>query len=291
MQCVTSVWQSGRKKRSAMDDRRAFLETKARRIRYLTVDCIASLGVGHVGGALSIAEVLAVLYSGAMRVDPKEPHMEGRDRLVLSKGHAGPALYAALANEGYFPVEELHTLNQPGTHLPSHADMRLTTGVDMTAGSLGQGFSCAVGIAAASKLKGDGATVFTLIGDGESEEGTIWEAAMSAAHYRLDNLIGFTDYNKYQIDGTVLEVGGLTGLEDKWRAFGWTALTVDGHDVIAIENAVNFAKTQRSCGRPVMIILDTVKGKGVAYAERLKAGSHNFAIDGALREQILEELR
>lgn len=274
-----------------MDERRAFLENKARRIRYLTVDCIASLGVGHVGGALSIAEVLAVLYSGAMRVDPKAPRMEGRDRLVLSKGHAGPALYAALANEGYFPLEELHTLNQPGTRLPSHADMRLTPGVDMTAGSLGQGFSCAVGIAAASKLKGDGAAVFALIGDGESEEGAIWEAGMSAAHYRLDNLIAFTDYNKYQIDGTVREVGGLTGLEEKWRAFGWTVLAVDGHDVIALESAVNYAKTQRNGGKPVMIIMDTVKGKGAAYAERLKAGSHNFAIDAALREQILEELR
>ncbi len=274
-----------------MDERREFLEKKAQRIRYLTIDCIASLGVGHVGGALSIAEVLAVLYSGAMRVDPKVPKLEGRDRLVLSKGHAGPALYAALANEGYFPLEELHTLNQPGTHLPSHADMQLTTGVDMTAGSLGQGFSCAVGIAAASKLKGDGATIFTLIGDGESEEGTIWEAGMSAAHYRLDNLIAFTDYNKYQIDGTVQEVGGLTGLADKWRAFGWTVLSVDGHDVIDIENAVNFAKKQRNCGKPIMVILDTVKGKGVAYAEQLKAGSHNFTIDSALREQILEELR
>jgi len=274
-----------------MDNRREYLENKAKRIRYLTIECIASLGVGHVGGALSIAEVLSVLYSGAMHVDPKNPKMEGRDRLVLSKGHAGPALYSALANEGYFPVEELYTLNKPGTRLPSHADMRLTTGVDMTAGSLGQGFSCAVGIAAASKLKKDGATIFAIIGDGESEEGTIWEAGMCAAHYKLDNLIAFTDYNKYQIDGNVLDVGGLMNLAEKWTAFGWTVLSVDGHDVLAIEKAIDFAKTQRNQGKPIMIILDTVKGKGVTYAENLKAGSHNFAINAELREQILAELR
>jgi len=274
-----------------MDNRREYLENKAKRIRYLTIECIASLGVGHVGGALSIADVLAVLYSGAMHVDPKNPKMEGRDRLVLSKGHAGPALYSALANEGYFPLEELYTLNKPGTNLPSHADMRLTTGVDMTAGSLGQGFSCAVGIAAASKLKKDGATIYAIVGDGESEEGTIWEAGMCAAHYKLDNLIAFTDYNKYQIDGSVLEVGGIENLAEKWTAFGWTVLSVDGHDVIAIEKAIDFAKTQRNQGKPIMIILDTVKGKGVTYAENLKASSHNFAINAELREQILAELR
>ena len=274
-----------------MDNRRDYLEQKAKRIRQLTISCIASLGVGHVGGALSICDVLAVLYSGAMHVDPANPKMEGRDRLVLSKGHAGPALYAALANEGFFPLDELSTLNKPGTKLPSHADMRLTTGIDMTAGSLGQGFSCAVGIAAGSKLRKDHATIYAIIGDGESQEGTIWEAAMSAAHYQLDNLIAFTDYNHCQIDGTVEDVAGMVRLEEKWNAFGWSTLSIDGHDVMAIEAAIAAAKAQRGLKKPIMIILNTVKGKGVTYAEKLGYASHNFTIDRQLCKEILEELR
>lgn len=174
----------------------AFIAQKAKMIRRLTIDSIGKLGVGHVGGCLSIADLLAVLYYGGyMRVDPKNPKMEGRDRLVISKGHAGPALYATLADRGFFPVEELDTLNRPNTHLPSHCDMLRTPGVDMTAGSLGQGFSCAVGIAIGSKIRGDGARIYVIIGDGESQEGQIWEAAMLAGHKKLDNLIAFTDYN------------------------------------------------------------------------------------------------
>lgn len=269
----------------------ADMRQKAQRIRYLTIDCIATLGVGHVGGALSICDLLAVLYSGHMRVNPADPKMEGRDRLVLSKGHAGPALYAALANEGFFPLEELKTLNKPNTNLPSHADMNLTKGVDMTVGSLGQGFGCAVGIALGSKLSKDDATIYAIIGDGESEEGMIWEAAMAAKHYELSNLIGFTDYNKMQIDGTIDEVAGIDEFQRKWEAFGWTAMTVDGHSVEELDAAIQFAKSLRNQKKPVMIIMNTIKGKGVSYAEQLGCGSHNFAIDEALKESILEEFQ
>ena len=169
------------------------LENVARNIRANIVECIASLGVGHIGGCLSIADVLAVLYGKQMRYDPKDPKKEGRDRLVCSKGHAGPAVYSALAEFGFFPKEELYTLNRGGTKLPSHCDMNKTPGVDMTAGSLGQGLSCALGAAIGSKLKGDGATIYAIIGDGESQEGQIWEAAMFAGSNKLDNLIVFTD--------------------------------------------------------------------------------------------------
>ena len=162
-------------------------------IRRMTVECIGSIGSGHIGGSMSIAELMKVLYFDKMNVDPANPKMEGRDRLVVSKGHAGPVVYATLALKGFFPKEWLYTLNKFGTNLPSHCDMNKTPGVDMTAGSLGQGFSCSVGIALGSKIKKDGATIYTVIGDGESQEGQIWEAAMLAASRKLDNLIAFTD--------------------------------------------------------------------------------------------------
>ena len=182
------------------------LKDAARDIRCDTLRCIGHLGVGHIGGCLSVAELLAVLYFEAMKIDPAQPKMPGRDRFICSKGHAGPAVYSALANRGYFDRSELLTLNQGGTNLPSHCDMNRTVGVDMTTGSLGQGFSCAVGVALGSKLEKDGATIYALIGDGESQEGQIWEAAMFAAAKKLDNLIAFTDYNKLQIDDTVAKV-------------------------------------------------------------------------------------
>ena len=208
------------------------LKTICKDIRCDIMTCIGHLGVGHIGGCLSIVELLAVLYFEEMNIDPAEPKMAGRDRFVCSKGHAGPAVYAALANRGYFPKSELLTLNQGGTHLPSHCDMNLTTGIDMTAGSLGQGFSCAAGIALGSKLENDGATIYALVGDGESQEGQIWEAAMFAAAKGLSNLIGFTDYNKLQIDDTVAKVNDIAPLGDKWAAFGWNVIDVeDGNDV------------------------------------------------------------
>lgn len=257
-----------------------------RDIRCDLVECIGHLGVGHIGGCLSIVDLLGVLYFREMNIDPANPKMPGRDRLVCSKGHAGPAVYAALANRGYFDKAELLTLNQGGTHLPSHCDMNLTTGIDMTTGSLGQGFSCAVGAALASKMEDDGATIFTIIGDGESQEGQIWEAAMFAAAKGLSNLVGFTDYNKLQIDGSVAQVNDIAPLGDKWAAFGWNVIDVaDGNDPDAIDEAVRFAKANRSTGRPTMVILNTLKGCGVSFVVEKGAGNHNmpFTEDDAAR--------
>ncbi|MDR1903605.1 MAG: transketolase [Treponema sp.] len=241
------------------DERRTFLNDKCRYIRYLIIDEIGKLGVGHVGGCLSVVEALVVLYSNHLRVNPREPKMSGRDRFVLSKGHAGPALYAVLADKGFFPIEWLDTLNRPGTNLPSHADMNRTPGVDMTTGSLGQGFSCAVGIALGARIRKDGARVYAVIGDGESDEGLIWEAAMFAGHQKLDNLIAFTDYNKMQIDGETAKINDLDPLGDKWRSFGWNVYSVDGHNVEVIDDAINKSKTQTK--KPSMIILNTLKGE------------------------------
>ena len=261
-------------------------------IRCDIMTCIGHLGVGHIGGCLSIVELLAVLYFEEMNIDPAEPKMAGRDRFVCSKGHAGPAVYAALANRGYFPKSELLTLNQGGTHLPSHCDMNLTTGIDMTAGSLGQGFSCAAGIALGSKLEDDGATIYALVGDGESQEGQIWEAAMFAAAKGLSNLIGFTDYNKLQIDDTVAKVNDIAPLGDKWAAFGWNVIDVeDGNDVEQVSAAVKQAKSYRSTGRPTMVILNTVKGKGVKWIEELGAGNHNTNVSEAQAEAAIAQIR
>lgn len=257
----------------------------SRRIRYLTVDCIGHLGVGHIGGALSICDLLAVLYYGKMNIDPKNPQMEGRDRLVCSKGHAGPAIYAVLAEKGYFPLEMLHTLNQIGTRLPSHCDMNLTPGIDMTTGSLGQGFSCAVGVAKGSKIRKDHATIYTIIGDGETQEGQIWEAAMFASHQKLDNLIAFTDLNGGQIDGWTWEVNTLGDIDEKWRTFGWHTQRIDGHDHVAIDKAIDAAKA--APGQPHMIILETVKGKGVSFVEEASPLNHNMNFS---KEQVAAAL-
>ncbi len=246
-------------------------------VRADVVRCIGHLGVGHIGGCLSLVELLTVLYFKHMNIDPANPKMEGRDRLICSKGHAGPAVYAALANRGYFDKSELLTLNQGGTHLPSHCDMNLTPGIDMTAGSLGQGFSCAMGVALGSKLEEDGATVYAIIGDGESQEGQIWEAAMFAAAKKLDNLIAFTDYNKLQIDGPVEQIVGLAPLADKWRAFGWNVINVeDGNCWQEIDAAITLARKWLGKGKPTMILLNTVKGKGVSFIEEKGAGNHNM---------------
>ena len=261
-------------------------------IRCDILRCIGHLGVGHIGGCLSVVELLAVLYFQEMNIDPKQPKMAGRDRFVCSKGHAGPAVYAALANRGYFDKAELLTLNQSGTNLPSHCDMNRTVGIDMTAGSLGQGFSCAVGIALGSKLEKDGATVYALVGDGESQEGQIWEAAMFAAAKKLDNLIAFTDYNKLQIDGTVAEVNDIAPLAEKWAAFGWNVIDVeDGNDVEQVSEAVKHAKLGLGGGKPTMIILNTVKGKGVKWIEDLGAGNHNTNISEEQAEAAIREIR
>ncbi len=267
------------------------LEKICKDIRCDIVTCIGHLGVGHIGGCLSIVELLAVLYFQEMNIDPKNPKMTGRDRLVCSKGHAGPAVYATLANRGYFDKSELMTLNKGGTHLPSHCDMNLTVGIDMTTGSLGQGFSCAVGAALGSKLSRDDATIYTIIGDGESQEGQIWEAAMFAAAKKLDNLIGFTDYNKLQIDGPVAQVNDIAPLADKWKAFGWNVIDVaDGNDVCQVSAAVKTAKLNRSSGKPTMVILNTLKGCGVKWIEELGVGNHNTNVSEEQAKAAVAEI-
>ena len=261
-------------------------------IRCDIMTCIGHLGVGHIGGCLSLVELLAVLYFEEMHIDPKDPKMPGRDRLVCSKGHAGPAVYATLANRGYFDKAELLTLNQSGTHLPSHCDMNQTTGIDMTTGSLGQGFSCAVGVALGSKLEGDGATIYAIVGDGESQEGQIWEAAMFAAAKKLDNLIAFTDYNKLQIDGPVSEVNDIAPLAEKWSAFGWNVIDVeDGNDVDLVLAAVEHAKLGRGSEKPTMVILNTKKGCGVKWIEELGAGNHNTNVSEEQARAAIAEIR
>lgn len=261
---------------------------KCKKIRKLILKTIGTLGVGHIGGSLSVVELLVVLYETHMNVDPKNPKMLGRDRLVVSKGHSGPAVYSVLCSKGYFPEEWLLTLNQPGTNLPSHCDMNRTPGIDMTTGSLGQGFSCAMGIAKASKIKNDGATIYTIIGDGETQEGQIWEAAMFAAHHKLDNVIAFTDYNKFQLDGSISEICEIAPLDEKWRAFGWNVIVVkDGHDCEEIDAAIAMAKTS---DKPSMIILNTKKGKGISFAENAGAGNHSMPITPEMMTQALAEL-
>lgn len=269
-------------------DEKKRLEDAACDIRVLTIDAIGNLGVGHIGGAMSIVEVLTVLYMKHLKHDPKNSRWDGRDRLVLSKGHAGPALYSTLAYRGFFEKEMLYTLNRGGTRLPSHCDRNLTPGIDMTTGSLGQGFSAATGIALALRMNRNPAKVYTIIGDGESNEGQIWEAAMFAAQQNLDNLIAFTDYNKMQIDGMTHEVNDLGDIEGKWKSFGWHVFRVDGHDVEAIDAAISAAK--QISGKPAMIILDTIKGKGVSFCEG-SVGSHNMTFDTTKAQEAINKLK
>ena len=264
------------------------LEKIAREIRILTVKCIASLGSGHIGGSMSIVDVLTALYYNEMNVDPKNPLMEGRDRLVVSKGHAGPAVYATLAHKGYFPESELYTLNKYGTNLPSHCDMNKTPGVDMTTGSLGQGISCAIGLALGSKIKNDNATIYAIIGDGESQEGQVWEAAFFASHKKLDNLIVFLDYNKMQLDGTLEEVNDSGNMSDKFKSFGFDTYSIDGHNIDEIIATIEKAKTVK--GMPHMIVLNTIKGKGVSFAEAAKANSHSMPVSKEALEEAIKEL-
>ena len=258
-----------------MNKKTEMLYEKAGEIRKLTLESIGKLGVGHIGGSLSLCEILAALYFDVMNIDPENPKMEERDRLVLSKGHGGPALYAALALRGYMDVKELDTLNRPNTNLPSHCDRKRTPGIDMTTGSLGQGFSVAAGMAEAVRMDKRNLYIYTIIGDGESQEGQIWETAMMAGNRKLDHLIAFTDYNKMQLDGYIEDVNGLYPLDKKWEAFGWHVQSVDGHNIDEILLAIDNAK--KVTGRPSMILLNTVKGKGGYFCENLVA-SHNMNI-------------
>ena len=264
------------------------LRRKAHEIRTLTLETIGHVGKGHLGGCMSLCEVMSVLYFSQMNVRPENPQWKHRDRFILSKGHAGPVVYSALALRGYFDREALKSLNELGTSIPSHCAATRTAGVDVTTGSLGQGFSVAVGIALAAKLDREALYVYPIIGDGESQEGLVWEAAMLAGNKGLDNIIGFTDYNNLQIDGHVSEVNGLEPLADKWAAFGWDVQSVDGHDVEEIDQAVSRAK--QDGGKPHMIILRTVKGKGISFAENVVT-NHSMTISKDVLERELKLLR
>ncbi len=260
----------------------------AKEIRKLTLECVSSFGSGHIGGSLSIVDVLTALYFKEMNIDPKNPNMEARDRLIVSKGHAGPAVYAALAYRGYFDQKELLTLNKIGTNLPSHCDMNKVKGVDMTTGSLGQGISCAVGIALASHIKQDGAYIYAIIGDGESEEGQVWEALEFAGCKKLNNLIVFLDYNRCQIDGTIDNVNNVLNFYDKFKAFGFDTYEIDGHNIDLICETIEKAKTIKD--KPHMIILDTIKGKGVPFIEQMGFKNHSIPISSEDLQKALSEL-
>lgn len=262
------------------------LQTKAKAIRRNIVKMITEAKSGHPGGSLSAADILTTLYFAEMNVDPQNPKDENRDRFVLSKGHAAPVLYATLAAKGYFAEEELMSLRQVNTRVQGHPSMKDLPGIDMSTGSLGQGLSAANGMALASRLDGKTNRVFVLMGDGELEEGMIWEAAMLAGHYKLSNVTAFVDYNGLQIDGPVEKVLSPLPLADKWRAFQWNVIEIDGHDIPAIYNAIQEAKAETE--KPTVILAKTVKGKGVSFMEN-QAGWHGNAPSKEQCEQILAE--
>ncbi len=243
----------------------AELEKMARQLRRHVITMIATAGSGHPGGSLSAADIVTALYFKVMRHDPKNPQWLDRDRVVLSKGHAAPILYAALAECGYFPVEELSTLRKLGSRLQGHTDRTVTPGVEMSAGSLGQGLSFGIGIALAGSLDKRDYQVYVLLGDGECEEGQIWEAALFAPHHKMDNLTAIVDHNDIQLDGRVCDIMGIEPLVDKWRAFNWHVLEINGHDITQILQALKEAREIK--GKPTVIIAHTIKGKGVSFME------------------------
>ena len=263
------------------------LDSVANVIRQDIIKMIASAGSGHPGGSLSIAEIVTALYFKVMHHDPANPQMEERDRFILSKGHACPAVYAALAECGYFPKEELLTLRKMGSILQGHPDMHKTPGFEASTGSLGQGLSIATGIALGLKMDAKKNKVYCLMGDGELDEGQIWEAAMTAAHYKVDNLCGIVDRNGLQIDGCTHDVKNIEPLTEKWKAFGWNVMEVDGHNICDILTALGrFSHTHY---RPTVLIAHTVKGKGVSYMDN-EAGWHGKAPNREQTEEALQEL-
>ena len=241
------------------------LKRLANNVRFGIIEGVYNAACGHPGGSLSIADIITYLYFEEMNIDPKDPKADGRDRFVLSKGHTAPALYAVLAERGYFEKEELKTLRTTDSRLQGHPDMKGTPGVDMSSGSLGLGISAACGMALSAKVYGNDYRVYTIVGDGESEEGQVWEAAMFAAHYKLDNLVAVIDWNGLQIDGPVAEVMNPTPHDEKFRAFGWHVISIDAHNFSEIEAA--FAEARTVKGKPTAIIARSVKGKGVSYME------------------------
>ena len=264
------------------------LKEIATNIRIDIIEMLAEAKSGHPGGSLSITDILTVLYFEEMNIKVEEPKWENRDRFILSKGHAAPALYAALAERGYFPKEELKSLRKFGSILQGHPDMKKTPGIDMSTGSLGQGLSVANGIALSGKLDKKDYRVYTIIGDGELQEGQIWEAGMSTAHYNLDNLTVFVDLNGLQIDGSNEEVMNVSPVDKKFEAFGWNVLVINGHSLEEIKDALTKAKEVK--GKPTAIIAKTVKGKGVSFMEN-QASWHGTAPNEEQKVQALSELK
>ena len=263
------------------------LKTMATKVRLGAVEAVYSASSGHPGGSLSIADALTYLYFEEMNIDPKNPKMEDRDRFVLSKGHTSPALYSVLAHRGFFPVEDLKTFRQVDSYLQGHPDMKGVPGVDMSTGSLGLGISAACGMALSAKLRGKDYRTYTFVGDGESQEGQVWEACMFAAHYKLDNLCVYIDWNGLQIDGKIADVMNPTPYKEKLEAFGFNVISIDAHDFEQIEAAF---KAARECkGKPTAIVAKSVKGKGVSYMEN-QASWHGSAPNAEQYAQAVEEL-
>lgn len=260
----------------------------AKKLRRHVITMIGKAGSGHPGGSLSAAEIITALYFKVLRHDPANPRWAERDRFILSKGHAAPILYAALAERGYFPGEELATLRTLGSCLQGHCDMTATRGVEMSSGSLGQGLSFGIGIALAGRLNARDYRVYVLLGDGECDEGQVWEAAMASAHFKLDNLVAIVDHNELQIDGWNRDVMNLEPLPEKWKAFGWHTIEVNGHDLSQLIAAFDEAK--RVKGKPTAIIAHTIKGKGVSFMEN-NVDFHGKAPTPAEMEKALEELK
>jgi transketolase len=274
------------KKKQGDDDINRLKEI-AKKIRRHVITMIFKAGSGHPGGSLSAVDIMVALYFKVMRHRPTEPKWPDRDRFVLSKGHAAPALYACLAESGYFPVEELDTLRQTGSRLQGHPDMAKTPGVEASTGSEGQGLSMGLGMALGGRLDKKSNHVFVMIGDGENDCGQIWEAAMAASFFGADNLIGILDRNRLQLDGPTREIMAIEPLVDKWRAFGWNVLEVDGHNMSDIVSALGRAK--ENTGKPTMLVANTVKGKGVSFMENV-VGFHGKAPSKEQFEQAMKEL-
>lgn len=264
------------------------LQRLANNIRMGIIESVYSAGCGHPGGSLSIADIMTYLYFEEMRVDPINPKMENRDRFVLSKGHTAPALYATLAERGFFSKSELKTLRKTDSRLQGHPDMKGVPGVDMSTGSLGLGISAACGMALSAKTYGNDYRVYTVIGDGESEEGQVWEAAMFAAHYKLDNLVCILDLNGLQIDGSITEVMNPTPHDEKFLAFGWNVIVINAHNFDEIESAFKAAREYK--GKPTVIIAKSIKGKGVSYMEN-KCEWHGQAPKEELYKVAIEDLQ
>ena len=264
------------------------LKKTAADVRLGIIEAVHSAKSGHPGGSLSVADALTYLYFEEMNIDPKNPKWAERDRLVLSKGHTAPALYSVLANRGYFPVEDLKTFRQIDSYLQGHPDMKGVPGVDMTTGSLGLGISAACGMALAAKIKGADYRTYAIVGDGESQEGQVWEASMFAAHYKLDNLCVYLDWNGLQIDGKITDIMNPTPYKEKFEAFGFNVISIDAHDFEQIEAAFNAAKECK--GKPTVIIASSTKGKGVSFMEN-QASWHGNAPDDAQYEQAVAEIK